>query len=120
MFSGSATTFLDECVAILERTPATFNALLRGLPEAWTATNDGPNTWSPYAVIGHLIHGERTDWIPRLAIILEHGERRPFDPFDREAQFREGPGTALPALLDEFGALRRENLAQLHALNLQP
>jgi hypothetical protein len=111
---------LDECLSILTRTPATLDALLRDLPEAWTEATEGSGTWSPYVVIGHLIHGERADWMPRLAIILEHGPARPFDPFDREAQFRESNGKPLPALLDEFRALRRDNLERLRALNLQP
>jgi hypothetical protein len=113
-------SFLDDCLPLLSRTPATLNALLRGLPDAWTTADEGPNTWSPYTVIGHLIHGEKTDWMRRLAIILEHGTDRPFDPFDREAQFRDSQGKSLPALLDEFSALRRENLDRLRALNLQP
>jgi hypothetical protein len=112
--------FLEECLPILTRTPATLDTLLRDLPKAWTAATEGPGTWSPYTVIGHLIHGERDDWMPRLAIILEHGPSRPFDPFDREAQFRESNGKSLSTLLDEFGALRRDNLARLRALNLQP
>lgn len=113
-------SFLDECISVLTRTPLTLDTLLRDLPEAWTQATEGPGTWSPYVVIGHLIHGERTDWMPRLAIILEHGPSRPFDPYDREAQFRESQGKSLAALLDEFSALRRDNLARLHALNLQP
>jgi DinB superfamily len=113
-------TFLEECRAILARTPATLDALLRGLPEAWTEATEGPGTWSPYVVIGHLVHGERADWIPRLSIILEHGPARPFDPFDREAQFRESAGKSLAELLDEFAALRRENLERLRAFDLQP
>jgi hypothetical protein len=113
-------SFLDECLSVLTRTPATLDTLLRGLPEAWTAATEGPGTWSPYDVIGHLIHGERADWMPRLAIILEHGPARPFDPFDREAQFRESQAKSLSTLLDEFGELRRDNLARLRALNLQP
>jgi hypothetical protein len=112
--------FLEECLPILTRTPATLDALLRGLPEVWTDSTEGPGTWSPYVVIGHLIHGERADWMPRLAIILEHGPARPFDPFDREAQYRESVGKPLPALLDEFAALRRDNLERLRALDLQP
>jgi hypothetical protein len=112
--------FLEECLPVLTRTPATLDALLRDLPEAWTAATEGPGTWSPYDVVGHLIHGERADWMPRLAIILEHGPSRPFDPFDREAQFRDNGGKPLPVLLDEFGALRRDNLERLRALNLQP
>jgi hypothetical protein len=112
--------FLEECLSILTRTPATLDTLLRDLPESWTAATEGPGTWSPYVVIGHLIHGEKADWMPRLAIILAHGPSRPFDPFDREAQFRENQGRSLSALLDEFSALRRDNLARLRALNLQP
>jgi len=112
--------FFDECLSVLKRTPAVLDALLRDLPEAWTAATEGPGTWSPYIVIGHLIHAERVDWMPRLAIILEYGQSRPFESFDREAQFRESHGKSLSSLLDEFGALRRGNLARLRALNLQP
>lgn len=115
-----AVPFLEECLSVLTRTPATLDTLLRDLPEAWTTATEGPGTWSPYVVIGHLIHGERADWMPRLAIILEHGPSRPFDPFDRETQFRESDGKSLSTLLDEFGVLRRDNLARLSALNLQP
>lgn len=81
--------FLDECLPVLSSTPAALAALLRDAPECWTAATDGPGTWSPYDVIGHLIHGEKADWIPRLTMILEQGESRAFDPFDREAQFRD-------------------------------
>jgi hypothetical protein len=112
--------FLEECMPVLTRTPATLDTLLRDLPETWTAATEGPGTWSPYAVIGHLIHGERVDWMPRVAIILEHGPSRPFDAFDRDAQFRESYGKSLATLLDEFSALRFENLARLRALNLRP
>ena len=115
-----ADPFLDECVAVLTRTPAALDAQLRGLPDAWTTATEGPGTWSPYVVVGHLIHGERADWIPRLAIILEHGTARPFDPFDREAQFRESAGKSLETLLDEFAALRSENLERLRRLRLRP
>jgi hypothetical protein len=115
-----ATPFLEECLSVLTRTPATLDTFLRDLPDSWTAADEGPGTWSPYVVIGHLIHGERADWMPRLAIILEHGPSRAFDTFDREAQFRESSGQPLPALLDEFSALRRENVARLRSLNLQP
>jgi hypothetical protein len=112
--------FLEESIALLERAPAVFDALLRNLPEPWTTSAEGPNTWSPYDVIGHLVHAERADWMPRLLIILEHGPARPFDPFDREAQFRESVGKTLPMLLDEFSSLRRANLTRLRGLNLQP
>jgi len=115
-----AAPFLEECLAVLTRTPATLDAMLRDLPDAWTTATEGTGTWSPYDVIGHLIHGERTDWMPRLEIILEQGTSRPFDPFDREAQFRESAGKSLPTLLDEFSALRRDNLTRLRSLDLQP
>ena len=109
---------IDEAVAILERTPATLDALLRGLPETWINGNEGDKTWSPFDVVGHLIHGERTDWIPRARIILEQGESKPFDKFDRFAQFALSKERSLPALLDEFASLRRQNLQALRALNL--
>lgn len=110
--------FLEESLDMLTRTPAALDALLRDLPAAWTDATEGPGTWSPHDVLGHLIHGERTDWMPRVEIILEHGTARPFDAFDRET--RGGARRPLPALLDEFALLRRENLARLRALNLQP
>ena len=106
-------------MSVLTRTPATFDALLRDLPDSWTEANEGENTWSPYIVIGHLIHCEKTDWMPRLSIILEHGPARTFDPFDREAQLRQGHEKSLAALLDEFSTLRRDNLTRLQALDLQ-
>jgi hypothetical protein len=109
---------INEAVAILERTPATFDALLRDLPDGWIVANEGGSTWSPFDVIGHLIHGERTDWLPRARIILEHGEARPFEKFDRLAQFRESEGRTLASLLDEFAALRRANLHELASLRL--
>lgn len=112
--------FLEEVLPVLTRTPPALDALLRNLPEAWTAATEGPGTWSPYVVIGHLIHGEKADWMPRLTIILEHGPSRPFDPVDRDAQFRESHGKSLSTLLDEFSVLRRGNLERLRALNLQP
>ncbi len=112
--------FLEECTSVLVRTPATLNALLSDLPEVWTSATEGPGTWSPYTVIGHLIHGEKSDWLPRLMIILEHGPAKPFPPFDREAQFRDSQGKSLPALLDEFSEARQESLARLRALDLKP
>jgi len=109
---------LEQTIALLARTPATLNALLRDLPEAWTSANEGPETFSPFEVVGHLAHGERADWIPRLRMILDYGEDRAFVPFDRFAQQRETAGKPLPALLDEFARLRAENLAELRSLNL--
>jgi hypothetical protein len=108
----------DEGVAILERTPAALDALLRGLPDGWIVANEGGETWSPFDIVGHLIHGERTDWIPRVKIILEHGESRPFDLFDRLAQFAESEGRTLAALLDEFSALRKASLRELSSLRM--
>jgi hypothetical protein len=110
---------LDEAMATLSRTPAALKALLEGLPRNWTETNEGPDTWSPYDVIGHLIHGEQTDWIQRAKIILEQGEARPFDRFDRFAQFEESKGKAIEQLLDEFAALRARNLATLREMNIR-
>ena len=100
-------------VAVLERTPQTLRALLAGLPPAWTDATEGPETWSPYVIVGHLIHGERTDWIPRARLILAQGLRRRFAPYDRFAQFRESQGRPLADLLDELARLRVENLATL-------
>ena len=110
---------LSHSIVLLTRTPATLNALLRDLPEPWTAANEGENTWSVFDVVGHLIHGERTDWMPRAKRILEFGESKPFDPFDRLAQNRESQGKSLPQLLDEFATLRTQNLMELRSLNLQ-
>ena len=109
---------LDHATAVLERTPATVRALLGGLPAAWTEADEGPDTWSPYVIVGHLIHGERTDWIPRAAIILAQGGDRRFPSFDRFAQFREGAGKSLAILLDEFARLRVASLTTLGSWHL--
>lgn len=101
---------LPQTLDILERTPAVLDALLRGTSDAWHAVAEGPDTWSAYDVVGHLVHGEETDWLPRARIILEHGEARPFEPFDRFAQFRRFAGWPLARLLDRFAELRRANL----------
>ena len=111
---------LQETIALLSRTPSSLNVLLRDLPQSWTLANEGSKTWSPFDIVGHLIHGERTDWMPRARMILEQGESRPFDPFDRLAQEKESQGKSLPQLLDEFAKLRSENLDTLCAINLQP
>ena len=108
----------EDGSAILARTPATLDALLRGLPDGWIAAHEGGDTWSPFDVMGHLIHGERTDWMPRARIILAHGEARAFDTFDRFAQFAVSEGRTLPSLLDEFAALRRDNVRDLLAMRL--
>ena len=109
---------VDEAVAILSRTPAALDAMLRGLPAAWIAAHEGGESWSPFDVVGHLIHGERTDWMPRARIILEHGEARPFDKFDRFAQFAASQGRTLASLLDELAGLRQVSVRDLVALRL--
>jgi len=111
---------LHDTVALLTRTPAALDALLRDLPETWTLRNEGENTWSAFDVVGHLIHGERTDWMVRTKIILQFGEGQAFARFDRWAQVRESQGKSLGQLLDEFARLRSGNLDELRALNLQP
>jgi len=111
---------LDQAKEILRRTPATLNALLADLPNDWVLSNEGPETWSPYDVIGHLIEGEETDWIPRARIILEHGETRPFDKFDRFAMFQKSKGKSLLELLAQFEQLRGESLRQLDEMKLTP
>jgi len=111
---------LGHTNALLNRTPVVLDALLRDLPDEWTRINEGPNTWSPYDVVGHLIHGERTDWIPRAKMILELGETRTFERFDRLAQERESQGRSLAQLLDEFARARSKSLDDLRSLNLQP
>jgi DinB superfamily len=111
---------LDHTVRFLARTPAVLDALLRDLPQIWTSRNEGENTWSTFDVVGHLIHGERTDWMPRAKMILQFGETWAFEPFDRWGQVRESEGKSLGELLDEFARLRRENLIELRALDLRP
>jgi hypothetical protein len=107
---------LQDTLSLLTRTPAALNALLRELPEMWTARNEGENTWSAFDVVGHLIH----DWMPRVRMVLQLGEAQTFAPFDRWGMSRETQGKRLGELLDEFARLRSENLRQLRALNLQP
>jgi hypothetical protein len=104
---------LTAGIAVLERTPLAFRAMLAGLSAAWTDATEGPDTWSPYVILGHLIHGERTDWIPRAEIILAQGPDRRFTPYDRFAQFHESQGKSPADLLDEFERLRRDNLETL-------
>ena len=110
---------LADAVTLLANTPGTLDAMLRTLPEDWLAAHEGGETWSPHDVLGHLIHGERTDWLPRARIILEHGESRAFEPYDRLAQFAEAPA-ALPAMLDTFATLRARNLRDLEAFQITP
>jgi hypothetical protein len=110
---------LAQTVSLLTGTPAALNAFLRDLPETWTLRNEGENTWNPYDIVGHLNHAERTDWMPRARMILQFGETKPFEPFDRLAQLRESQGKSLAQLLDEFTQLRSESLSELRSLNLR-
>jgi uncharacterized damage-inducible protein DinB len=111
---------LDASIEILARTPSTLNALLRDLPVEWTSANEGGETWSSFDVLGHLIHGEETDWMARAKIILDHGLSRPFDPYDRFAQFEKSKGKTANQLLDTFESLRRKNLEELRAMGITP
>ena len=106
---------LNEACSILERTPALLDELLHDLPDEWIMGNEGPDTFSPFDVLGHLIHGEKTDWIIRTKWILEKGTTAPFEPYDRFAQARESEGKKLQQLLEEFSLLRQENLAWLRS-----
>ncbi len=109
---------LSHGLPILARTPRVLRTLLEDLAPAWTDGTEGPDTWSPYVVVGHLIHGEKTDWIPRARIILAQGPDRRFAPYDRLAQFRESAGMSLADLLDEFETLRADNVRTLTAWQL--
>ncbi|MBA2303809.1 MAG: DinB family protein [Acidobacteria bacterium] len=108
----------DDALPVLRRTPAVLRALLHDLPAPWIGATEGPGTWSPFDVVGHLIHGDRTDWIPRVEHILRHGDAVPFPAFDREAMFAASKGLSLGELLDTFGRSRTENLDRLAALGL--
>jgi hypothetical protein len=110
---------LPRTISLLTCTPAVLDALLRDLPEAWTLRNEGENSWTPFDIVGHLIHGERTDWMPRARMVLQFGESQTFEPFDRWGYVRESRDKSLQQLLDEFARLRSENLSELRALNLQ-
>jgi hypothetical protein len=110
---------LTQTISLLTRTPAALNALLRDLPETWVLRNEGENTWSVFDVVGHLIHGERTDWIPRAKMVFQAGESQTFEPFDRLGHVRESQGKSLGQLLDEFARCRSENLRELRAMNLR-
>jgi hypothetical protein len=112
----SASFSLDESVPVLARTPGVLRALLADLPEPWVTATEGEGTWSPYDVVGHLIHGERTDWIPRVEHILQHGESVPFPPFDRFAMFEASRGRTLAELLGTFAELRAASLDRLRSL----
>ncbi len=108
---------LDEALNILGRTPKVLRALLEDLPEQWVMKNEGPDTWSPFDVVGHLIHGEKTDWVPRTKIILLAEDKR-FIPFDRFAMFEASKGKAMNELLDEFETLRTQSVEEFRQLNI--
>ncbi|HEY6507194.1 MAG TPA: DinB family protein [Vicinamibacterales bacterium] len=109
---------LDDALPVLRQTPGTLRSLLSDLPPTWTDATEGPGTWSPFDVVGHLIHGERTDWVPRIEHILQHGDTVPLPSFDREAMFSASTGLSLSDLLDTFERLRGESLTRLNALQL--
>ena len=111
---------LQLTIALLERTPKTLDALLRDLPEPWSRANEGGDSWNAFDIVSHLLHGERTDWIPRVARILEYGESKTFSPFDRNGDVHEGEGKSMAQVLDEFAQLRAESIEKLRALKLQP
>jgi hypothetical protein len=111
---------LARAIEVLERTPSVYRAMLAGLSSAWTAPNEGPDTFSAFDNLGHVIHGERADWIARAKIILAQGADRRFEPYDRFAQNRESAGKTVAQLLDEFETLRRANLAELKSWKLGP
>jgi uncharacterized damage-inducible protein DinB len=110
----------EQAVEILRRTPATLTVLLRGLPEAWTTSTEGPATWSVYDIVGHLLHGEEADWIARTRLILEQGKKRPFDAFNRTAMFEQYRGFSLDQRLAAFEQARANNLATLSAWHITP
>jgi hypothetical protein len=109
---------LDEALPILRRTPRALRELLLDVPDVWASATEGDGTWSPYDVVGHLIHGERTDWVPRVEHMLRHGDGVEFPPFDREAMLRASEGQSLTQLLDTFDQLRTTSLDRLAALGL--
>ncbi len=111
---------LPQALEILSRTPQVLRAMLAGLSDPWVMSNYGDKTFSPFDVVGHLIHGERTDWMPRARIILELGESKPFEPFDRYAMYEASRGKTIAELLDTFESLREKNLADLRAFRLSP
>jgi len=104
---------LNQTISVLEKTPLVYKQLLGSLSQEWTHKNEGKDTWSPYDVLGHLVHGEKTDWMPRLEIILSDSENKTFEPYDRFAQIEMSKGKSLGDLLDEFEVLRKRNLRNL-------
>jgi len=111
---------IEQATEILSRTPAILNSLMRGISDDWTHKNEGGDSWSPFDVLGHMVHGEESDWIARTKIILDHGTVRPFDPFDRTAMFEKFKGRSTDELLDMFDSLRKKNIEELQSLNITP
>jgi hypothetical protein len=112
---------LDHGLAVLDRTPGVLRALLAGLPDVWMRQNEGPGTWSPREVVGHLIEGARSDWIPRARIVLAQGPSTAFEPFDRTAHQRaRNAGAPLEELIETFARMRTENLVTLRGWRLTP
>ena len=109
---------LSDAIAVLERTPGTFRTLLDRLPAVWTESNEGGDSWSPFVIMGHLVHGERTDWISRAELVLAQGPDLRFTPYNRFAQFEDSRRKSLTVLLDEFAELRAANLATLRGWHL--
>ena len=109
---------LSKTIEILDRTPTVLKSLLSNLNNDWVIQNEGPETFSPYDVVGHLIHGERTDWVVRAKIILTAGLEKPFTAYDRFAQFKESKGKTIQQLLDEFELVRKENIGWLQSIQL--
>lgn len=104
---------LHKSIEVLERTPSVIENMLKGLSEEWTHRNEGPDTWSAYDIVGHLVHGEKTDWLIRAEIILSDNKNKKFTPFDRFAQYKESKGKSMEMLLDEFKTLRKKNIIKL-------
>jgi hypothetical protein len=109
---------LERSIAVLERTPFVIEMLLRDLPREWTVKNEGGESWSPFDILGHFIHGEKTDWVPRMRIILSERNHTPFEPFDRFAQFQDSKGKTLSELMVEFKVRRKANMEILTSLNI--
>jgi hypothetical protein len=111
---------LARTTALLSHTPAALNGLLRDLPDSWTLQNEGGGSWRVFDVVGHLVQIERSDWMPRIRTVLEHGDTKTFEKVDRSAHEKETAGKSMAQLLDEFARLRAQNLDELAALKLQP
>ncbi|HSH65577.1 MAG TPA: DinB family protein [Bacteroidia bacterium] len=109
---------INNSVSILSRTPAVIETFLKDLPDDWIKSNEGPDTWSPYDIVGHLIHGDKTDWIPRMEIILSDRLNKTFEPFDRFAQFKASKGKNLNQLVRQFKKIRKGTLTVLQAKNI--